>query len=268
MAGSMPGWEAHRSRLPMDAHDVTAIARPRLFLTRVAEVQALGLLRHYEALLDDSEFVRVRRLVFERHRQRFLITRALVRTTLAAQLGCSADELAFAVGPQGKPTLVGGGPQFNIAHTDDCVVLALGGAHAVGVDVESPGTVAPLDVADHLFAPGERMALNRLPVAARHRRFYELWTLKESLLKARGDGFAGGLDGCEFDLDQPGRVWRVASRSIMAGEQAWSFLQLQTPEGDIIALCSAAARMADPVCVHAVPLLGQSPADLHVTRRG
>ena len=43
-------------------------------------------------------------------------------------------------------------------------------------------------------------------------RFYALWTLKESWLKATGEGLAGGLDRVSFRFDERAVATAVRSR--------------------------------------------------------
>jgi 4'-phosphopantetheinyl transferase len=72
----------------------------------------------------------------------------------------------------------------------------------VGVDAEaSDRSVDTLGLAKRFFAPGEARLLASLPTERRIDAFYRLWTLKESFIKAVGQGLSIPLDAFFFTLD-------------------------------------------------------------------
>ncbi len=161
------------------------------------------LLAAYAALMTPEERAVEARFVLPRHRRQYRVTRALVRTVLAAYLGTDPASLRFEPGPWGRPELArrrDHGLSWNLAHTDGLVVLLVAEGCAVGVDVEDiVHRKAPLDVAGDHFAPSEVASLRALPLPAQPRRFFEYWTLKESYIKARGMGLAIPLGDFAFD---------------------------------------------------------------------
>ena len=80
-------------------------------------------------------------------------------------------------------------------------MLGVTSGRTLGVDTESVvARDADIDGLDRYFAPEESAALLALPPRERRRRFFELWTLKESYIKARGMGLAIALDAFRFEL--------------------------------------------------------------------
>jgi 4'-phosphopantetheinyl transferase len=86
----------------------------------------------------------------------------------------------------------------------------------VGVDVERHTPVAPATIAA-VLCPEERSAHARLAPDAAASYFFSRWTLKESLVKATGEGLRAALDaihcvergGCfDFPGWAPFRGWR------------------------------------------------------------
>jgi 4'-phosphopantetheinyl transferase len=115
-------------------------------------------------------------------------------------------------GPHGKPHCPGG-PQFNLSHSGDLILLALDPSRPVGVDVERarPG----LDwrpIARRVLPPAEAEALERLALAAggeaAAEAFLAAWCRLEARLKARGVGLAGRGAGVGHDAELA--VWDVA----------------------------------------------------------
>ena len=91
------------------------------------------------------------------------------------------DQSELQVGAHGKP-LAAGYPGFSLSHSGDWVVLAVGeGEIGVDIAVRKP---AGLRVAASVFTEEERAWMADDPLV----RFQILWTLKESVVKATGQG--------------------------------------------------------------------------------
>lgn len=149
------------------------------------------------ALLDDDELARASRFRFERDRVRFVHRHAFVRRVLAHYLGIAPAEIAIRRTPLGRPELdPRSGISFSVSHADELAVVAVARGCRVGVDVER---LRPLDdaleVAETMFAEPEVALLRSVPQSSRAYTFLELWTRKESVVKAVGRGLSAGLDG-------------------------------------------------------------------------
>jgi 4'-phosphopantetheinyl transferase len=196
----------------------------RVDLDAPATAQAL-------ACLDRTEQERARRFVFERDRSRYLAAHAALRQTLADRTGHAAAQLVFAPGPHGKPALAGRAAQrFNLSHSQDVGLIALGDGGEIGVDVERlrPFDDAMALAASH-FTPMEQAALAAAtPGPDRDAAFLRCWTRKEACLKALGIGLglvdtrsfhAGtGSEPCELVIDFDGARHRLSLVSIDGGE--------------------------------------------------
>jgi 4'-phosphopantetheinyl transferase len=191
-------------------------------------------------LLPPDEIERARRYLHEPQRQQFVLTRALTRTALSHYVPEVAPaEWRFVAGSHGKPALaapfVAHGIHFNAAHTAGLVVLAVARAPHIGVDVENfvAGRV-PLAVAARYFDAAEVRDLEALPAGEQRRRFYALWTLKESWVKATGHGLTAGLGAVSFSLDAAHRARQVKFATDPAGP--WNFWQAQVSAEHLLAI--------------------------------
>ena len=94
----------------------------------------------------------------------------------------------------------------------------------VGVDVENATrSVGFLEIADRYFSPHEVADIRSLPDSSRRKRFFEYWTLKESIIKAMGTQIASGLSRFSFDLRTD--VIRATFDPSVPGEPTgWQFL--------------------------------------------
>jgi hypothetical protein len=136
----------------------------------------------------------------------------------------------FTPGPRGKPLaiLADGtpGPHISLSHTPGLVACALSPAHPVGIDVERhrPRDFAAL--AAYAFGPRERAFVAAGGMAT----FYKIWTLREALAKATGEGLAAAADGCD-------RIGRPGSSGAWT-DDAWNFYAAEPKAGYSLALAT------------------------------
>ncbi len=124
----------------------------------------------------------------------------LARTLLSERLHIPMTALKFHYDGYGKPHLTSGALHFNISHSGEWVAAAVG-TGAAGVDVEQVKFI-DLDIAESVFSPRERETLFSLPEGERLNHFYQLWTLKESLIKAVGKGLSMTLTDYTITFDR------------------------------------------------------------------
>ena len=221
-----------------------------VWLTFDGEIRDADRLREYLGLLAPDEIERARRFRNEPRRQQFVVTRALMRTVLTLYVpGVDAASWRFVSGPTGKPALAppfdAHGIHFNAAHTSGLVALAVSRMPVLGVDVENlvVGNT-PLAVATRYFDADEVRDLDALPTGEKRRRFYALWTLKESWFKATGLGLAAGLGNISFTLDRAHRARAVRFANGTPGE--WRFWQSQVSPEHLLALALDAPGTMPP----------------------
>lgn len=182
----------------------------------------------YESLLSEPELRQYRALQYPEYRFDYLLGRALLRTVLGSYLGLAPSALRFERNRSGKPQLVASqnpeGLQFNLSLTDGLVACAVTAAASVGVDVEYHGHQrSMLEVADDYFSASEIADLRRLSGAEQRRGFFRYWTLKESLVKARGEGMSAPLDQFAFRIKSSrARLLSCPEGFIQPGER-WDF---------------------------------------------
>jgi 4'-phosphopantetheinyl transferase len=76
---------------------------------------------------------------------------------------------------------------FNISHSGECVVCAVATEGKVGVDVEQIRMV-PLEDFSTCFSAREWSEINGAPET--RTKFFQMWTIKESVMKADGGGLS------------------------------------------------------------------------------
>ena len=100
------------------------------------------------------------------------------------------------IGKNGKPECEG--IYFNLSHSADMVLCVISDT-PVGCDIEKV-TDAPMEVAEHYFSEKEcRYIAAAQNTADADRRFFRLWTMKESYMKMTGEGMSLSPDRLETD---------------------------------------------------------------------
>ncbi len=167
--------------------------------------------------LDVHERQRAERFVFDRDRVEYVVAHGLLREVLARRIGCAPSELRFGRSPTGKPKLLQPAAEsslyFNLSHSRGLVGCAVGVGRELGFDIEAIVEPAPLEIADHYFCRSELEGLKSLEPRQQHRRFYELWTLKEAYMKATGLGLGMPLHSFAVDPDAPRLLTATGSES-------------------------------------------------------
>ncbi|RLA04089.1 MAG: 4'-phosphopantetheinyl transferase [Gammaproteobacteria bacterium] len=162
-----------------------------------------ALLESYKALLTKEETTKQQRYIFEKDRHDALITRAFVRHLLSCYMDLPPSDWRFSKGEQGKPELINPtmALRFNISHTKHLIICALTLNHDVGCDVEHIDRKSDvLAIADRFFSKIETKELFSLPESEQRQRFFDYWTLKESYIKAWGQGLAIPLKDFSFHI--------------------------------------------------------------------
>lgn len=99
--------------------------------------------------------------------------------------GVSERECVYALGVRGKPYLINVPEiRFSLSHSGDYALLALSDGE-VGCDIEKMRAV-DMRLCGRVFSPADRALLSAS--AEKEETFFRLWTRRESVIKAAGEG--------------------------------------------------------------------------------
>ena len=157
------------------------------------------------ATLSPDECDRGARLRFARDRERFVVTRGVLRRLLGRYLDMPPGDIRFAYNAFGKPELdptLDSRLQFNVSHSADLALIAITTDAAVGVDLECirPQPDGP-EIARSVISTADVERLNSTPSDRYDEAFLSCWTKKEAYVKARGESVADASG----DSDESGR---------------------------------------------------------------
>jgi 4'-phosphopantetheinyl transferase len=147
-----------------------------------------------------------------------LLARAALRALLAKNTGRTDWQIVrsplgkpFVVTPSGSP-----GPAISLSHAGATVAVAMAEVGALGIDIEQHRPRDFAAIAAQAFGSAERAEVAASGTAA----FYRIWTLREAMAKATGEGLGLAANGCDLvaghaddsyrRTECEGRVWRLA----------------------------------------------------------
>lgn len=163
---------------------------------------------------------------------RSLVGELLVKYAIGMMTNLPHHLIRFSVNAYGKPFLDGNDAVcFNVSHAGDWVVCAID-ADDVGIDVEKM-QVIDFQIARQFFSAMEYMQLLASPPSLRLDYFFDIWTLKESMIKADGRGLSLALDS--FSILKQGSEMQL----IAGGEMPnYHFFQYEIDPAYKLSLCA------------------------------
>lgn len=144
----------------------------------------------YTKILSAPELAKAARFIRPADNRRYLVCRFVLRNLLSGYLGIHPSEIPFEVKANKKPMVKG--LEFNVSHSGDQILIAIG-PEPIGIDME---TIQPdfdfEPLLSDFFTKEEREQIDVHPMDALL-GFYTLWTRKEALLKATGEGLTDDM---------------------------------------------------------------------------
>jgi len=168
------------------------------------------------AVISADEVARANRFYQQKDRNRFMLSRWVLRTILAKYIGVQAAEIEFEAGKNKKPHIKNNGGldlHYNMSHSSGRVLLAISDK-ILGADIEFINTdFGYSEVLADNFSPAEVSYINE---SDHIDRFFTLWTRKEAITKAT----AQGLD-CDLRLLPALDGLHMVEAGIIASDDNW-----------------------------------------------
>jgi len=145
---------------------------------------------------------KIKRFSNKKDKIRALIGELLIRTVIAEKLGIKNKNIIFNKNQYGKPYLKDyENFNFNISHSGDFVVCAIDDK-PIGIDIEQVKHMEYEDIAKIFFLASEFEYIAKADLCSRIKKFYEIWTLKESYIKCCGQGLSMPLKSFSINMDR------------------------------------------------------------------
>jgi len=201
--------------------EVVPLADNALHIWRALASEHEPALARYTRYLSIEELQRAGRLRRPEVKNRFIISRGLLRALLGNYLGCRPESIHIASSLQGKPHLPApfsaSQLQFNLSHSRDAMLFAVRFGEPVGIDTEyMRDNLDFTSLAKQFLSADEYRDISSLTGLEQKIAFYTRWTRKEAYLKATGKGLAGLMDASALEngLSPAGERWSVTDLKI------------------------------------------------------
>ncbi|MFA4870538.1 MAG: 4'-phosphopantetheinyl transferase superfamily protein [Pedobacter sp.] len=139
----------------------------------------------YLSVLDQKEITKANRFKNEDDKKRYVIGKYFSRIILSSFLNLEPKDILFSFTGNKKPYIEGA--HFNISHSGRFTIIAISPV-AIGIDIEYIN--AKFDFSPLLNICFKESELNSIHDIV---DFYTLWTRKEAILKASGEGLIDNL---------------------------------------------------------------------------
>lgn len=228
------------------------------------------------AMLSAEERVVFDRLRGTARKARYACAHALLRCQLGTALGQAPREVSIIAGPKRRPRLAGKSAaqvrdsdfDFNLTSTDGLVACALATgkgtaltvnsdresladrhpALRIGIDLEAPKADIDTDALREMVLTGAEIRWLETMQQGDTSRFYQLWTLKEALAKADGEGL--GLPMNQLTVLPDGRGSLQVELAAMQEDPAhWALYSLDAGVPAALAVRLGPARSARQLSV-------------------
>ena len=195
--------------------------------------------------LDEQDRSHIARFRFTRDQDIAAASRLLQRLAVAhcARMAPEAvGDIRFSNEPGARPVVMAPASAqafcFSAANTRGMVACAVSATNNLGLDVEEIKEKLAPELVDHCCTAEERAELWSLPEQERRKAFFQLWTLKESYLKARGIGLevSPHLIGFVGSARSVGPLFQ-ADPGVEPHPAHWHFRTLDAGSGHAAALC-------------------------------
>ena len=235
---------------------------PDLWLQPV-DAESVSWAEEHSSVLDDDEQRRWRRYQSSDARALFVVAHVATRHVLAQAHGRDPASWRFERGAHGRPEIVDGPPgeRFNLSHTSGMIAVLTHGEDDHGVDVEHKGRETDIEsVARRVFTEAEQASIRAQPNATRAERFYQLWTLKEAFIKAKGAGLAMPLQQfsfaiCDADGESDPLIGFDCAAAIDPAPDRWHFTTLHPTDDHVVSVAAQRSSGAKDMAVAVRQLL-------------
>jgi 4'-phosphopantetheinyl transferase len=168
----------------------------------------------YEQMLSAEEKKTAQRKITEHLRKKYILSRGVLKENIAMLTEQAPIDVVVKEGVWGKPLVKTKNKlEFNVAQSDDKLVMAFALNNVVGIDVEKIKAPVNPNVAKNFMSQSEYDTFMNLNEIERTAYFYKIWTLKESLVKAYGSGLQKSLSVFTLKQDDKTQVFSIEENS-------------------------------------------------------
>jgi 4'-phosphopantetheinyl transferase len=203
-----------------------------LHIWQVTSHPAAAQLEQFKRALSETELSKIPFFEIESVRESYVIGQGALRILLSSYLEIPPNLVEIGRRRKGKPYSIDDpGLYFNMSNSGGLAAIAFSRDSEVGIDIER---IRPLPDLDDMitmnFTASEIRFINTRP-KEKINRFFRFWTVKESYLKAIGEGMRLTPDSLEFSIEKD-CIKQLSVKGIFEPED-WNFKEF-SPATDYV----------------------------------
>lgn len=189
--------------------------------------------------LSIEEIARMNSFKYDNHRNIFATARYSTRLICSELLNVNVTDLKIQLSAYGKPYFKDYQHlQFSISHSGNFILIGFGMYFPLGIDIEIVNpNIDHLNLSKSVFSIREITSLQKLTGKKLIEGFYNIWTQKESYIKAKGLGLHMSLDSFSVNLNNVEKYNLLEAAEGQQETKKWQVFNFQTTS-DYTAACA------------------------------
>jgi len=161
---------------------------------------------------------------------KYIMSHGILRRILSYYTKQYPQEIEFTHNEYGKPFLENSNIHFNMSHSHNMVSYIIALNYKVGIDIERHDeNLNVQELASLVLTSAESKYFSSINSKDRVALFYHLWTKKEALIKANGQGLSYPINTIEaITLSSGSNILLTNEKSAL--RQEYYYYELETPE--------------------------------------
>jgi len=178
--------------------------------------------------LSPKEKIQANKYYTSNLRNRYIISHSILRCILGYYTYQLPQDVEFFYNDYGKPFLQNNNIQFNMSHSHDLVSYIISPYYKAGIDIEWHDMTLDIDELTSLVLTSyEHKLIAELKDIKKLEFFYNLWTIKESLIKASGHGLSYPINTIEIAASLPNHKIPLDSKIHKPTQEWYNYFPLE-----------------------------------------
>ena len=161
---------------------------------------------------------------------KYIMSHGILRQILSYYTNQYPQDIQFTHNEYGKPFLKNSNIHFNMSHSHNLVSYIVASNYRVGIDIElHDNNLNVQELASLVLTSAESQHLSGMKSKEKLELFYHLWTKKEALIKANGQGLSYPINTIEaIALSSGSNILLTNQKNAL--QQEYYYYELETPK--------------------------------------
>lgn len=202
----------------------------KVFIFTVNLISYINNIATYWEYLSVKEKVQANKYYSNSLRDKYIMSHGILRHILSYYTIQYPQDIVFTYNKYGKPFLKNSNIHFNMSHSHNMVSYIVALNYRVGIDIElRDNNLDVQELSNLVLTPRESKYFSNLNSQEKLSFFYYIWTKKESLIKANGQGLSWPINTIEaITLATERTILLINEKNALQKE--WYCYELEAPK--------------------------------------